>query len=252
MSWAIVAGSGLQRMAPSGERALRRGKTPYGDCFVLPWEEGDRRAWFLPRHGPGHRVPPHRINYRANIWGLHQLGVTRVLAASAVGSLDPSLKPGSLVLVEQFIDFTRTRPRTFFDEDRVHHQDMTHPYCPELSHLLRDQARALKLDLRAGAVYVCTEGPRYETAAEVRAFRLLGGTVVGMTAVPEVVLARELGMCFALVGVVTNLAAGLTEAPLSHAEVVARMSEQQELLRRLLWGVIATADEERRCTCGGK
>ena len=188
---------------------------------------------FLPRHGTGHSVPPHRINYQANIWGMRALGVEAIIATAAVGSLNPEMRPGDFVFVDQFIDFTKNRRQTFFDgrENGVAHLDFTEPYCPALRKTMA--AAAGELRARPGAefafhekgVYICTEGPRFETPAEIRAYALLGADVVGMTSYPEVALAREAGICYATIAMVTNLAAGMAGGRLTHEEVLEVMAK---------------------------
>lgn len=246
---AIVGGSGVTAGALLDEPTSREVTTPFGTVTVSLGRLAGRPVTFLARHGPGHRVPPHRIAYRANVAALDRVGVTRVLATSAVGALDPQLGPGSVVLVDQFLDHTKGRPATFFDggDDGVVHVDVTAPYCPQLRATVADAAGDVQL--RDGGTYVCTEGPRFETAAEIRAFRMLGGDVVGMTGVPEVVLARELGLCYATVATVTNVAAGLRDAPLSHREVLAAQSANADRLRGLLARALAALPDERSCGC---
>ncbi len=172
------------------------------------------------------------------------MGVRRCLATAACGSLAEGIAPGSLVLCDQFLDFTRGRPSTFFDgeDGHVYHADMTEPYCPELRRALAEGATRLGIGLAPHATYVCTEGPRFETPAEIRAYQRLGGELVGMTGVPEIVLAREAGVCYATVAIATNWAAGLAGRPLAHAEVVASMRQATAEVRRLLLGVVASLD----------
>jgi 5'-methylthioadenosine phosphorylase len=203
-------------------------------------------------------VPPHRINYRANVWALHSLGVRRIVGTGAVGSLRLDYAPGEMVLVDQLLDFTRGRPSTFFDgegapggaEPAVVHTDMTEPYCPELRRVLAEAAAAEGALAHGQGCYVCTEGPRFETAAEIRMFRQLGADVVGMTNAPEVVLARELGMCYGLVAMVTNYGAGLTGRPLTHGEVVETMRENVRQLRLIAWRALGLLPAARGCACG--
>jgi 5'-methylthioadenosine phosphorylase len=203
----------------------------------------------MPRHGAGHSIPPHRINYRANIWALKQLGVTQVFATAAVGSLQLDVAPGSLVIVDDFLDFTKSRPSTFFDEGTVVHVDVTDPYCGRLRRALADSAHAVGIEVRHGGTYVCTEGPRFETPAEIRFYQSLGATVVGMTSVPEVVLAKEAELCYATVCMVTNYGAGISEHPLTHEEVVDAMQQNVHLIGRLFFHTIATLGAERDCRC---
>ena len=188
---AVITGSGMEgQFHLAGRRVV---KTRYGSTITYASRVGGRAFYVLPRHGVEHDVPPHRINYRANIAALSQLGVKTVIATTAVGSMKPEFGVGQLGLLEQFIDFTKGRSSTFFD-GRAKHTDMTNPYDRELGEALVSAARKKGMNLRTGLVYVCAEGPRYESAAEIRMFKVMGGDVVGMTGVPEVVLARELGL----------------------------------------------------------
>ena len=255
MEYAIIGGTGVydpQLLSDLREEAV---STPYGDARVQVGTYEGIEIAFMPRHGAGHSIPPHRINYRANIWALRALGVQRILATAAVGSLNPEMKPGHFVIVDQFLDFTKGREHTFFDggESGVVHTDMTNPYCPHLrAHLVRQAAR-LELTCHSSGVYVCTEGPRFETAAEIRAFRILGGDVVGMTNVPECTLAREAGLCYAAMAMVTNMAAGIASGPLTHEEVVEIMAANTHNVRRLALETIRALAAETgaviECTC---
>jgi len=211
--------------------------TVYGDAVVLLGRFGGSSIAFLPRHGEKHTVPPHLINYRANIMALQEIGVKNIIATASVGSLNLEMKPGDLVIIDQFIDFTKFRPLTFFDggENGVVHTDMTEPYCPRLRKILIDISADIDANVHSQGVYVCTEGPRFETPAEIRMFQKLGGDVVGMTNVPEVVLAREKGICYAAVAVVTNYAAGISPTPLTHEEVVQAMNRNLNLVRDLIF-----------------
>ncbi|NMB46364.1 MAG: S-methyl-5'-thioadenosine phosphorylase [Firmicutes bacterium] len=208
---------------------------------------------FMQRHGRGHTVPPHKINYRANIWALKELGVTKVLAASAVGSLNKAMEPGHLVLLDQFIDFTKNRPFTFFDGEggQVVHTDFTEPYCGDMRQAIQQAAGELNLPLHSHGCYVCVEGPRYETPAEIVAYHRLGGDVVGMTNVPEVVLAREAGLCYAVIAMVTNFAAGISPTPLTHTEVVEVMQANEKQMRSLVMAVLGRLNPDDSCQCSG-
>jgi 5'-methylthioadenosine phosphorylase len=253
---AIVGGTGLYDPALLEGARAETVATPYGAAELFVGRHAGRRVAFLPRHGPGHAIPPHRVNYRANIWALRLLGVRRVLATAASGSLVPRIAPGTLCLIDQFLDFTHGRPSTFFDggEAGVRHTDMTEPYCPELRAVLQEVAAAHGVALGPGATYVCTEGPRFETPAEIRAFALLGAELVGMTGVPEVVLAREAGLCYASVAVATNYAAGLAGRALRHQEVVEAMADATRALRTVLLAAVAALPPGvacRRCAPAG-
>lgn len=250
---AIIGGTGLYDPGLAGGREEKTVSTPYGRVTVTVGDHHGVAVGFLARHGADHRVPPHRVNYRAHIWALRELGFRRILATGAVGSLRPDMQPGDVVLVDQFIDFTHRRESTFFDGDSgsVVHVDFSEPYCPELRGVLGRVARELGVRVHERGVYVCTEGPRYETPAEIRAFHLLGGDLVGMTGLPEVVLAREAGLCYALVATVTNFAAGISPRPLTHAEVASVMAANAGRLRALLLRAVEVIPPERACRCAG-
>ena len=251
---AIIGGTGLYDPGLlAGSEAVVVG-TPYGTVSLHVGTHAGRSVAFLPRHGGGHSVPPHRINYRANLWALRQLGARRVFATAACGTLAQHVPPGALALCTDFLDFTRGRATTFFDgqDGRVHHADMTEPYCPALRAVLGAAAVRLGLPLVPAATYVCTEGPRFETAAEIRAYARLGGDLVGMTGVPEVTLAREAGLCYASLAIATNWAAGMAGRPLSHAEVVEAMARSTGQVRRLLLEAIAGLTTTACPACPGE
>ncbi len=231
-------------------------ETPYGRVRVKIGTYRGEEIVFLARHGEGHSVPPHKINYRANIWALHELGVERILATAAVGSLNEAMKPGDFVILDQLLDFTGNRPKTFYDgeespHDRkfVAHVDFTDPYCPELRKALITAAKELGFRYHPMGTYACMDGPRFETRAEIRALKILGADVVGMTQVPEAVLARELEMCYATVAIVTNFAAGISREKLTHSEVVELMAQKGEEVKLLLMKAIEHIPKERRCSC---
>ena len=246
--------------------------TPYGepsDKYILSEIEG-KKVVFLPRHGRGHKFPPHLINYRANLWGFRKLGVNKILSVSAVGGINPLLKPGDFVITDQFIDFTKVRPITFYEgiftihdeqdekndvvkdylkNDRVVHIDVTYPFCSNLRQILLDVLSSLNVRFHSKGTYVATEGPRLETAAEIKAFQKLGGDIVGMTLVPEVVLARELNIHFASINVITNLAAGISEHRLTSEEVIQMMEEKNNQLKDLIIKFIKKVPQKLNCSC---
>jgi 5'-methylthioadenosine phosphorylase len=226
--------------------------TPYGDALVRIGTYNGESVAFQARHGTKHSVPPHLINYRANIYALKLLGVERIIATTAVGSLNQEMKPGDFVLVDQFLDFTKGRMGTFFDggELGVVHTDVTEPYCPECRAVLATAAKESGITAHVGGCYVCTEGPRFETPAEIRMFAMLGGDLVGMTNVPEVVLAREAGICYATVSMVTNFGAGISPTALTHEEVLQVMADNAEKLKNLVMGTLGGLPHTRNCTCG--
>ncbi|MBX5466645.1 MAG: S-methyl-5'-thioadenosine phosphorylase [Firmicutes bacterium] len=250
---AIIGGSGVYAIDGLSGWSPKTVTTPYGPVEVAEAVSPEGvPVVFLNRHGPGHRLPPHRVNYRANVWAVRALGCRRVVATGAVGSLQPLLAPGFLVLVDQFLDFTHNRPTTFFEggEAGVVHADMTEPYCPNLRRRLAEAARQAGLDVVEAGTYVATEGPRFESRAEIEAYRRLGGDVVGMTGLPEVVLARELGLCYATLALVTNLAAGLAGHRLSHDEVLAAMAALGKRLGAMLAEALPALAEPWACACG--
>jgi len=233
---AIIAGTGVtEHFAVTDGETL---KTRFGSAFVYRSKKG--MYYILPRHGPGHRLPPHKVDYRANIAGLLSIGVMSVIATSAVGSMNPRFKVGELGLADQFLDFTRGRQGTFFDREATH-TDMTEPYSARLNRTIGRAAKALGVKLHPGLVYVCAEGPRFETAAEIRMFRALGGDVVGMTGVPEVVLANEMGMDYASVLIATNWAAGM-QKNVSHEEVLNVMRRSGSEVRKLIEATVNLLD----------
>jgi 5'-methylthioadenosine phosphorylase len=232
---AIIGGTGVDlRSADSPLQDMRDEviETRWGRTQLMRARLDEREIVFLHRHAAsalGNRkmqdaaIPPHQINYRANIAALKKLGATAILASTAVGSLRREWPSGTMVLLDQFFDFTTSRAKTFFDGHAVH-VDMTEPYCPRLRSLLWQTAADLDVPLHDGGTYLCAEGPRFETPAEIRTFTMWGADVVGMTGVPEVVLAREAGISYAGVSVVTNAAAGISPQPLTQIEVLAAMN----------------------------
>ncbi len=247
---AIIGGSGFYNPSFLGKAEKHVVFTEYGEVELFKAEVSRKKVYFLPRHKIGHSLSPSQVNYRANLKALKKLGVKRILATSAVGSLNKLMLPGSLVFLDNFIDFTKNRPTTFYDkEGEVYHVDFTEPYCPELRSFLIEAATNLKLDFHPAAVYVCTEGPRFETPAEIKAFQLLGGDVVGMTGVPEVVLARELEICYAGIGLIANMAAGISKRSLTAEEVVEVISKMNSDIESLLKEVIPLISSMRNCHC---
>ena len=245
---AIIGGTGVYQL--DGSCLEKDIATPYGSVKVYMKDTGSGETVFLPRHGKGHAVPPHRINYRANIKALQQLGVKRVLATAAVGSLNEGLPPGSLVIPDQFIDFTKQRANTFYNgEEGVAHADMAEPYCPALINALEEKAANAGIRIGGRGTYVCVEGPRFETKAEIRFFKSMGGDMVGMTGVPEAVLARELGICYAAVGIVTNWGNGMVKQPVSHDEILGIMKRGRDSVIRLFLDVFGSADALDKCDC---
>lgn len=248
---AIIGGTGVYDPKMLDNLRDLTVETRYGTALLSQGTYRGQEVAFLARHGTRHGTPPHKVNYRANIAALVKLGVKNVIATAAVGSLNEQMPPGSMVLLSQFLDFTKCRESTFFDggEAGVVHTDFTEPYCPAQNKMLLRAAAGAGLKLLDGACYVCAEGPRFETPAEIRAYKLLGGDVVGMTNVPEVVLAREAGLCYSTVAMSTNFAAGMSGSILTHQEVLEVMAENTENVRRLLAAAVDEIDSLEPCRC---
>lgn len=242
MQLAIIGGSGLTRLKNLEVREHRVMRTPYGEpsAPMVYGHLGGHDVIFLPRHGSGHTIPPHRINYQANLWALKECGVSHVVAVAAVGGIAADLAPGTLALPDQIIDYTYGRAHTYFGDCQrpVTHVDFTYPYCEELRQLLLDAASRAKLPVVPRGTYAATQGPRFETAAEIRRLEHDGATLVGMTGMPEASLARELGLCYATVAVVANAAAGKQEDLISVREIEVYLERGMAQVRTLLEEVI--------------
>lgn len=250
----IFGGSGLYELLEDAEEQVV--DTPYGppsDVLTVGTFAG-RRVAFLPRHGRGHRIPPHRINYRANLWAFRELGITRVISPHAVGSLQPDIPPGTFVVLDQFVDRTRGRADTFYDGPVVTHVSMADPYCPELRRVAVAALEELGLPHRDGGTIVVIQGPRFSTRAESRWFSSAGFHVVGMTQYPEVALARELAMCVVGVSMVTDFDVGLEGhpevTPVTSAAVLEVFRRNIANVRELLRVMVARIPTERGCRCG--
>lgn len=244
----LITGSGFYQLPGLADPTTSTVSTPYGSVELTTGTWEGRPVAFLPRHGAKHSIPPHAINYRANVWALADAGVDLIVATAVSGAINPALKPGDLVLISDFIDFTTGRDTTFydgiidpqFDSDlgKVTHTDMTNPYDPQVRSLLMRAADDTGIELTDGAVYCTTNGPRFETPAEITMMGRLGGDLVGMTGYPEVALAREAGVPYASIGVVSNPAAGLAPSELSEQEIFAVIEGAGDRLYRLIGGAV--------------
>ena len=236
----IITGTGISECFDlSRPRAIR---TRFGKATVFDQQRGDYLV--MPRHGAAHKSPPHGINYRANIAAFERLGVKEIIATSAVGSMNRRFRAGEIGLVDQFLDFTKRRHTTFF-EDKVVHTDMTYPYSRHINLEISMAAKRMGVDLRPHLTYVCTEGPRFETAAEIRMYKTLGGDVVGMTGVPEVVLANEKKLEYASIAVATNRAAGM-QPKVSQEEVLKVMKRSGKVVKQLIESTVPALRGEKR------
>jgi 5'-methylthioadenosine phosphorylase len=226
----LIGGSGVDDLLLASGFDNKEIITEYGKVMIKEGMVEGRRVAFLNRHGEKYS-PPHEINSRANLQALQRSGVKQILATAAVGSMSLKMKPGNFVLLSDFIDFTRGRVE-YFDPSRF--TDMSAPYDAALAALVRKAAAKIKLKVHPSAAYACAEGPRFETKAEIKMYRKMGADVVGMTQVPEVVLAAELGMPYAVIGIVTNYASGISAEKVTSEEVIRMMSEKSGKLSELL------------------
>jgi 5'-methylthioadenosine phosphorylase len=244
---AIIGGSGVKSIIKGEEKIIG---TPYGPTPTLTIGPiKGREAIYLPRHGEGHTSPPHKVNYRANLWGLKSLGVERIIATNAVGAIDTTLTTGEIVVPSDLIDFTKSRRGTFYDDPPVTHVDVSELYCPTLRNAITSAGSDNKKTLRNDIVMAATEGPRYETPAEIRMLRTLGGGIVGMTGAPEAFLARELQICYASISFISNMAAGL-QRTLSAKDVEEKGKETSQILNKILIEAIGKIPDTREgCSC---
>ena len=246
----IFGGSGFYELLPDVEEIELN--TPYGlpSAPVVVGTIASRRVAFLPRHGRRHELPPHRIPYRANVWAMRELGVTRILGPNASGSLRADVELGEFVVCDQFLDRTRGREDTFYDGPETTHVSAADPFCPELRELLVETARELEIPVRDGGTVVVVEGPRFSTRAESRWFQVLGADVINMTAYPECHLARELELCFANVSMVTDHDVGVEgQPPVSHHAVIDVFTRNNERLRELLFATIPKIGPQPQDVC---
>ncbi len=250
----VIGGSGLYSLLDDADE--RQVDTPYGapSAPLTLGRLGGRAVAFLPRHGTAHQWPPHRINYRANAWALRDVGVDRVFGPCASGSLRPDVRPGQFVVCDQLVDRTWGRPDTFYDGPATNHVSFADPYCPELRRVAADAARAEGVEVHDSGTAVVVQGPRFSTRAESRWFRAAGGHVINMTQYPEAFLARELGLCYAAIALITDYDTGVeddaTIEPVSQAEVFAMVDANAAAVRRVLARALAAVPEERvACRC---
>ncbi|HWQ39788.1 MAG TPA: S-methyl-5'-thioinosine phosphorylase [Burkholderiales bacterium] len=230
----IIGGSGLTQLTSLEVSRREVVRTPFGEpsCAVTFGELKGAEVAFIARHGYGHTIPPHAVNYRANIWALRAVGVDRVVSVASVGGIRSDFRPGTIAVPDQIIDYTWGRKHTYFDttDQPVTHADFTHPYCEELRAELLRAAADVQLPVIARGVYAATQGPRLESAAEISRLERDGADMVGMTGMPEAALARELGLCYAAVAVVANWAAGRGDS---------KEKIQLDAIRAVLGGVMA-------------
>lgn len=248
---AIIGGTGIYSPEALQGFAEKIIDTPYGQALCNIGEIAGNQVVFITRHGVGHKTAPHKVNYRANIWALKSLGTEEIFATTAVGSLNPEMKAGHFVVCSNVLDFTKSRINTFYDtpERGVVHVDFSYPYCPCVRERVIRCLEKMNITFHKEGVYVATEGPRFESAAEIKAYAMLGGDLVGMTNMPECILAREAEMCYSTCSIVTNMAAGISLTPLSHMEVVEAMGKSINNMNKLIAAFI-NDNEPVVATCG--
>jgi 5'-methylthioadenosine phosphorylase len=246
---AVIGGSGVTGIFEPGTTKRHKVATPWG-APSGPVEEGTVggvRTLFLARHGPGHTIPPHRVNYRANVDALRSLGAEAIVTVNSVGSLREELPPGVFVLPDQFVDLTKQRPTTFYDGGKVYHVSLADPFCPDLSRAAAEAGRKLGFPFAEQKTYVCVEGPRFSTRAESRFFRSFAD-IIGMTLVPEVTLARERAVCYACLAMVTDFDVW-ADHPVETKEILATMAQNSDRMQKVLAELIPRVAATPTCSC---
>lgn len=243
----IIGGSGLYNLMKSPESI--EVETPFGKPsgnIEVGTINGVKVA-FIPRHGKKHTIPPHKVNYRANIWALNSIGVKRVVGVNAVGSLKEDFKPGDIVLPDQFLDFTKRRKLSFYDGPEVYHISAADPFCSDMNSIFHKQAAEAGAPSHLGGTYVVVEGPRFSTRAESNMFRQFGD-IIGMTLVPEVNLADELAMCYSVIATITDFDVW-ADKPVEASEVMKTMKENEEKVTSILTKSLPLINGDRKCSC---
>ncbi len=251
-----MGGSGVYELLDNSKEVFV--KTPYGkpsDKIELG-EIADKKVAFLPRHGRGHRIPPHLVNYRANVFAMHKLGVRKLIGPGAVGSLKKSIRPGHFVITDQFIDRTNGRKDTFVEGPKVDHLPAAEVYCDNLRDIAVKRCRALKIPVHTKGTVVIINGPRFSSKAESLWYKKMGWHILSMTQYPENVLARELGMCYLSIGLVTDYDAGLEGEPgiqpVTFAEVMKTVEKNARTFRKLVFQIVKNlpkTDGKKSCIC---
>ncbi len=247
---AVIGGTGLADSKAFSVLEEVKIDTPFGkpsDKIKITDFHGTRVA-FLPRHGAGHKIPPHMVNYRANIHALKELGVERTIGFTAVGSLREELKPGDAVILDQFIDMTKSRKMTFHDGPKVVHISAADPFCPDMRRWASETCKELGIPHHDRGTYVCVEGPKFSTRAESNLWRIMKADVVGMTLVPECQLAREAEICYLSVSTVTDYDVW-ADRPVNAAEIIETMKKNAANVRKILTHLIPRIKAERPCEC---
>lgn len=249
MEKAIIGGTGVYSLA--SQLVHKTIQTDYGAVPLDIGTIGGEEIAFLPRHGKGHSTPPHLINYRANMQALKNLGVKHIYATATVGSCHNELNVGDIVVIDDFLDFTKSRICTFYGgkNQKVAHTDMSDPYCNNLRKLFINVAKEQNVSIKEKAVYLCTEGPRFETSSEIKFYQKIGADVIGMTSVPEVILAKELGMCYASIGMVSNMCTGIENKNLAEDDLSKAIGNAKSKVFNIFIDVFKEKLNQDKCTC---
>ena len=249
----IIGGSGLENINSLTLKDEKILDTPYGSptSAYYQYESEDITVYNISRHGKNHEYAPHLVNYQANIWGFKHLEVDAVVSFSAVGGINYEYKNGDLVLTSDAIDMTSGRKNTFFDKKgEVIHIDMSSPFCKSLRNIIKKSSISANITLIDKGIYICTNGPRFETPAEINMYRLWGADMVGMTLFPEITLTREMGMCYANISLITNAASGVEEdRKLTSDEVIDEALVHQNKISKLVNSIILLISEKEKCFC---
>ncbi|MBI5492781.1 MAG: S-methyl-5'-thioadenosine phosphorylase [Deltaproteobacteria bacterium] len=250
----VIGGSGLYEMEGLKDVKSVKVKTPFGD----PSDEymtgmlGDTKMVFLPRHGRGHRFNPSEVNYRANIYGMKKLGAGWVISVSAVGSMKEKIKPGHIVIVDQFFDRTKDRASTFFSNGIVGHVEFAEPVCSNLSNVLHSAAKGAGATVHMGGTYICIEGPQFSTKAESKIYRTWGVDVIGMTNLPEAKLAREAEICYSTLALSTDYDCWHeTEESVTVEAIIQTLKKNVSMAKEIIRRAVPDITSERNCKCAG-
>lgn len=246
----VIGGSGITGVFDGPPIATHKVATPWGAPSgpITEGRVGELTVFFLPRHGVGHTIPPHRVNYRANVDALKSLGAEAIIAVNSVGSLREELPPETFVLPDQFVDFTKQRPTTMFEGGRVFHVSLADPFCPDLTAHALAAGKEVGVQFRAGGTYVCVEGPRFSTRAESKFFRTLAD-IIGMTLVPEVTLARERALCYLCLAMVTDFDVW-AERPVEADQITRTMAQNSGRMLQVLGKLLSRVRGVPKCRCG--
>ena len=247
----IIGGSGVYDPKIFDETREIKVFTPFGEPsdLISIGIHKETSVAFIPRHGRNHTIPPHRVNYRANLWALKHLGVKRIIASSAVGSLRDDYSPGNFVIPDQFIDRTKKRLDTFYTGGQICHISAADPFCPQLREFFTGCAKKQGYNVKEKGTYVCIEGPRFSTRAESTLFRMWNADIIGMTLYPECILAREAELCYVSIAMVTDYDVW-AEKPVSTKEIMKTMHKNLKNFKNLIVEAIPRIPGERNCSCG--